>query len=427
MLGAPHEGERETARRKLEALLKRLGKTWNDLPELLRPDYQPGAVDPRDDPPNGTHPFDNPSYTPCSLIAGMIEKYVALEPHQSIAVALWIIHTHVYDRFMMTPRLVLTSPVRGCGKSTLLDVIGRLVARPEKSDNATTATIYHAAHAANTLCLDEADNLDVGATHAMRAVLNAGHRKGGCISRMMAGQPRRFNVFTPVALAAIGSLSLPLMHRSIVIHMVRHDGSRPLLRFDAGNFTDFDTVYSYVRHWVRQAKINTDPDMPPDLRNRQADNWRPLIAIADACGPEWGANAREAAIALSRGHHDEDIAIALLRDIREVFGARKMDRMMSRMIVDDLIARPDAEWSEWRGAQGDQRPHKLTTGALAMLLRPFGIRPRTIWPLRRTAGTKSGKGYFRWQFEPVWRSYCDNPGTAAQPPNIRHLTGGRVA
>src|SRR5262249_136244 len=173
MLGAPHEGERETARRKLEALLKRLGKTWNDLPELLRPDYHTGVVDPRDDPPNGTHPFDDPSYTPCSLIDGMISKYVALEPHQCIAVALWIIHTHVYDRFMMTPRLVLTSPVRGCGKSTLLDVIRCLVAKPEKSDNATAATIYHWADATKaTLLLDEADNLDLGSKAAMRAVLN---------------------------------------------------------------------------------------------------------------------------------------------------------------------------------------------------------------------------------------------------------------
>src|SRR5262249_49868233 len=167
------------------------------------------------------------------------------------------------------------------------DVIRCLVAKPEKSDNATAATIYHWADATKaTLLLDEADNLDLGSKAAMRAVLNAGHRKGGRIGRMVAGQARRFNVFTPVALAAIGGLSLPLMHRSIVIQMVRHDGSRPLRRFDTTNAADFDTVYSYTRHWVRQAKINTDPDMPPELRNRQADNWRPLISVTPACCPD---------------------------------------------------------------------------------------------------------------------------------------------
>ena len=140
-----------------------------------------------------------------------------------------------------------------------------------------------------------------------------------------------------------------------------------------------------------------------------------------------GAGKREAAIALSRGHHDEDMPITLLRDIRQVFEARGVDRLMSRTLVNDLIAMSDAEWSEWCGPRGDQRPHKLTTGSLAQLLRPFGIRPRTIWPLRRTAGTKSGKGYFRSRLEPTWRSYCDNPGTTSQPRNIRHLTRDHAA
>jgi hypothetical protein len=35
MLGSSNPQEQATARRKLEVLLKRLGKTWNDLPELL--------------------------------------------------------------------------------------------------------------------------------------------------------------------------------------------------------------------------------------------------------------------------------------------------------------------------------------------------------------------------------------------------------
>ena len=52
----------------------------------------------------------------------MLEEYVALRPHEYIAVALWALHTHVYDRFMVTPRLALRSPVADCGKTTLLDV-----------------------------------------------------------------------------------------------------------------------------------------------------------------------------------------------------------------------------------------------------------------------------------------------------------------
>jgi hypothetical protein len=423
MVGSSSQGERENARGKLEKLLKRLGKTWNDLPDLLRPGQpSPQSTDPRDAAAsNNPHPFDDPRFNPCTLINGMIEKCVALDPHQRLAVALWIVHTHLYDRFLVTPRLVLTSPVRGCGKSTLLDVIRLLVAKPEKSDNITAAVIYHHAHETKaTLLLDEADNLELGAKHAMRAVLNAGHRKGGRVNRIWHGEPHRFDVFTPVALAAIGGLSLPLMHRSVVIHMERHDGARPLHRLDAVD-NEFDVLYSYTRKWVQRTTINSDPQMPSELRNRVADNWRPLIAIADACGPEVGMKAREAAVALSRHQRDEDAAVILLHDIRQAFDARGVDRIMSRTLVDDLIAMPDAEWSEWRGPLSIQQPRKLTTGALATMLRAFRIRPRTIWPLHRTPGTKSAKGYFRSQFEQVWRSYCDEPGTSSQSHNIRWL------
>jgi hypothetical protein len=115
------------------------------------------------------------------------------------------------------------------------------------------------------------------------------------------------------------------------------------------------------------------------------------------------------------------VAVILLHDIRQAFDARGVDRIMSRTLVDDLIAMPDAEWSEWRGPLSIQQPRKLTTGALATMLRAFRISPRTIWPLHRTTGTKSAKGYSRSQFEQVWRSYCDEPGTSSQSRNIKWL------
>jgi hypothetical protein len=46
-------------------------------------------------------------------------------------------HSHVFDRFMVSPRLALTSPVNGCGKTTALAVIEQLAYRPQRMDNAT--------------------------------------------------------------------------------------------------------------------------------------------------------------------------------------------------------------------------------------------------------------------------------------------------
>jgi hypothetical protein len=51
-MGSNNSGEREAAWRKLDGLLKRLGKSWNHLPELLHDNETSAAspFDPRDDP-----------------------------------------------------------------------------------------------------------------------------------------------------------------------------------------------------------------------------------------------------------------------------------------------------------------------------------------------------------------------------------------
>jgi hypothetical protein len=422
-MGSSNKNESNSAWEKLNAVLKRLGKTWNDLAELLHDGLTASASpksDPRDSAPS-ENPFDN--YTPAQTVHGIIEKYVSLESHEYVAVTLWVLHTHVFDRFMVTPRLLLTSPVRNCGKTTLLDVAARLVARAEKTDSITAPAIMNLVHQSKrTLLLDEADNLEMQVKAVLRAVLNSGYRKGGNRTLMFMGMPQRFDVFAPIALASIGSLTLPLMSRSIVIRMRRHDGAQSLRRFDAADTTDLDIVYSHIRHWLsqRERDLNLNPDMPPELRGRQADNWRPLLSIADACGPIWADLAREAAIAFARADRDEDVAVTLLHHIREVFDASLVDRIASKLLIDRLLEH-DEIWLEYRGVHWTEQPRKLTQGALATLLKPFGIRPRKFWSPNRTNTSKSYRGYFRSDFEAAWRSYCDADGTPAQPSNIRKL------
>ena len=100
--------------------------------------------------------------------------------------------------------------------------------------------------------------------------------------------------------------------------------------------------------------------MPAQLRDRQADNWRPLIAIADAFGADWARRAREAAVSWAGQHQDEDAAVVLLGDIRDIFDGRGVDRLPSKTMVDHLNAADDALWSEWRGIHGNQQPRKLS-------------------------------------------------------------------
>jgi hypothetical protein len=116
--------------------------------------------------------------------------------------------------------------------------------------------------------------------------------------------------------------------------------------------------------------------------------------------------------------------VILLADIRTIFNRTTADRMASADLITALLDIEESGWSEYRGMRDDQQPKKLSQGEMARLLQPFGIRPRSVWPLRRASkNSKSRKGYYRWQFEDAWKRYCDEPaGTPAQGSKIRLIS-----
>jgi hypothetical protein len=424
MLGSDNAGERENARAAILKILHASRKTWNDLTELLKTGDQPDASwNVGDDraPPAGQ--AANTNVSALDLVHYLLEQYLELRPHEYIAIALWGMHTFVYDQFTVTPRLALLSPVRGCGKSTVLGLLALLTARGRKDDGITAAAIFRLVDREHcTLLLDEADNIGLDSNGILRSVLNSGHRRGGSLTRVIKDVPRRFSTFAPMAIAAIGALPLPIMHRSIVVRMER--GTRDLRRFDENDLDDVNIAYAMALVWARDVKLDHDPKLPDELRNRPADNWRPLVAIADSFGRKWGAAARKAAIEFARTHTDEDAGVTLLNDIYTIFRAHRVDRLASVALVAELIALDDSPWADWRGLCDDQQPRRLSPGELARLLAPFRIRPKSIWPPgERTRRTKSAKGYLRSQFEPAWRAYCGEGGTPSQPSKGGRLRG----
>jgi hypothetical protein len=280
-LGSRDPGDREAARQFLNDLLLRARRTWNDLVDLLLSPTAPSWADVGDP---SAPPGIDAGFPVIDLLHRVTEYYVALTPVQRVAVVLWILHAHSYDRFQITPRLALVSPVRGCGKTVLLSLVEMLAPKPERTDSITPAAIYHTIDTLHpTLLIDEVDNtgLAFASNGRLRAIFNSGHRKGGAVTLLHGGQRRRFSTFAPLALAAIGRLPLPLMHRSITIEMKRYDGSgEPLKRLPDPDTRDpaIDYIYGQLRSWAREVSLDADPTMPPELRNRQADNWRPLIA-----------------------------------------------------------------------------------------------------------------------------------------------------
>jgi hypothetical protein len=426
MLGSPNASEAENARDKLHKLLAKHSLTWNDIADILRLTDDSGHPQPRDAfsttrPSTGpsTRPSTGPAVNVLDLVLRLIELHLTLAPEQRMAKALWTLHSYVFGRYPVTPRLALLSPVRGCGKTTALILLEALSADPYRSDNVTAAAIYHVlAYREHTLLLDEGDNLGLLNNPVLRAVFNAGHRRGGAISRFTGGRSRKFPVFAPLAVAVIGMLPLPLMHRSVVINMQRHANTDTPLQELNEHDPMFAAARAEIQKWAATCTLVREPEMPPELHNRAADNWRVLIAIADDLGR--GEAARAAAVALSVNRLDEDPGVILLGDIRTVFDTLGVDRITSAALVEALLAL-DSLWHDWGGLHDDRPARKLSQSELARLLRPFDVRPRTIWPVQRHPDAKSSKGYLRDQFEAVWASYCPPAGTPAQSSKVIHL------
>ena len=130
-------------------------------------------------------------------ICKAVKRYLVLPEGGPEIVALWTVHTHAVECFAHSPRLAITSPEKGCGKTTLLDVLAELVARPLPTSNATPAAIFRIIEKVKpTLLIDEGDTF-LKDNQELRGVLNAGHRRGGQITRTVGDdhEPRGFSTW----------------------------------------------------------------------------------------------------------------------------------------------------------------------------------------------------------------------------------------
>jgi hypothetical protein len=59
-------------------------------------------------------------------LAASLKKYVVLSDAAADVIALWILHTWLVDKFIVTPRLAVTSPTKGCGKTTVLRFLNQV-------------------------------------------------------------------------------------------------------------------------------------------------------------------------------------------------------------------------------------------------------------------------------------------------------------
>jgi hypothetical protein len=330
-----------------------------------------------------------------------IRRYVVVDRHAVVAAALWCIAAHAFDAFAVFPRLFITAPEKGCGKSTMLEVVSLIVPRPLAAANITAAALFRTIEAVKpTLLLDEADSFAKD-NEELRGVLDAGHRRDGAVIRLVGDnhEPRQFSVWAPVALAAIGRLPGTIEDRSVIARMGRRRPDEAIQSLRGGRAPDLQRLARMVARWVSDHArdiARADPAMPAGIYNRAADNWHPLLAIADLASGEWPERARQAAIELSRdGGDSESERVQLLADLRELFDVEPSGVLFTKAILADLAKRDDRLWSEWKNGK------PITGRQIASLLKPLGIT--TNQTVRR--GVDHDKGYKRKDLEDAFERY----------------------
>ena len=326
-----------------------------------------------------------------------IRTHLVLTKEEGLAVALWIIHTHALSAFDISPRLSIKSPVKQCGKTTLLELLSYLVDRPVSTSNFTAASIFRQKEPV-TILADEAETY-LHKNEELRGILNSGHsRSGASALRVVDETTQRLSTFGAVAIASIGGLPDTLEDRSIQITLKRKLATEKVMPIQAAHLEDYHTLQDAIAFWAKdhidQLK-SAPPCLPDNLANREADNWRPLIAIADLCG-KWASRARNTAISMatSARKSEKSDKIVLLVDIKCVVQEWKAEHISSADLVRELAKLEGRPWSEWRGGQ------PITQNALARMLADFEIAPTVF-----RDGAKVLRGYRIEQFADAFARY----------------------
>ena len=288
-------------------------------------------------------------------IEKVFRRYIVLPQRAADALALWVLHAWTMDAGDTSPFMVLVSPTKRCGKTSVLIVLLYLTPRSELASNISASALFrYVEDVRPTLLIDEADSF-IRDNEEMRGILNSGHTKVAAYTIRNVEvngehKPRRFSTWAPKAIATIRSLADTLEDRAIVVQLQRKPKTAKVERLRKRDNGEFAILRRQAARWAADnfdKLTDPDPAIPDALNERAADNWRPLLAIADLADDDWPRRARDAACLLSgEGHNSTSVNVELLADIRAAFG--ELDVILSADLVEQLVGDPERPWAEWK-------------------------------------------------------------------------------
>lgn len=230
-----------------------------------------------------------------------------------------------------------------------------------------------------------------------------------CVGDGSNQQVQEFPSFCAVAVAGLGSLPDTILTRSVIIRMRRRARNEKVEPYrQRTNEAEGNALRKRLGEWadsVRERVQDAWPEMPPEVTDRPADVWEPLLAVADAAGGHWPARARAACLELVNAAKADDkgsIGIRLLTDLRDQV-LSGIDRLPTVAVLDRLCSLDEAPWADMSGRPLDSR-------TLAKLLGEYMTGANT--PIKaRNIKTGGGvlKGYYAADLHDAWQRYCPPP------------------
>jgi hypothetical protein len=402
-------------RRKAEA--KSLGVTAAALDEEVkrrRPkkaerDFNPHwSVEPWPEPVDGDALLDE--------IRCHFRRYVVLPEQADIALALWVLHTWVFQCFDITPYLCISSPTPRCGKTVLMTMLYWLCCRAKKTDSMSKAAIYRSVDSDKpTLVLDEV-NWILDLTDERANIINGGFERNGCAETCEGEgadiKTRQWSTYCPKAFGLIGRLTPTLMDRSIEITMRRKTAAESAERLRRRDNEDHATLRRKCKRWAQDnaAPLAMAPEIvAPGLNDRAVDCWEPLLIIAKQAGGEWPDRAMKAAEILSGEERAaEQMGVELLADCWSAFRSAGLPAITTKTLgATYLCADAERPWATWNKGKA------ISDRQIAGLLKPFHIISETVHP-NETGEKDKAKGYRLMRFEDAFRRYL--PSANASSP-----------
>jgi hypothetical protein len=348
------------------------------------------------------------------LIEAKFSEFCAFPTeHALTAAVLWTAHCWFLDVLSTTPRLLFVSPEAGSGKSNALKVMKCLTPFAVRSENATPAWVYREMEKRRllngrraTIMLDELDCVfKPGKDNAeFRKIIDAGAYLGGTVDRAMAKDTVRYDVFGPLALAGkmlAGDVPDTIRTRCITIQMQRSaKGQAPKRWYERSSPAEVTPLFVPLRRWsefVHWTAKEYRPPLPEEIWSRDADCWEPLLMVADMAGGRWPDRARAAAVAGVTGvtgvNAEPSEGIELLWEIHAIFEERKVDKIFTSDLLDELRATGLFRWTNKEPIPAAKR--------LAQILSGYGV----VRDPDQRIGRRNLKGYDRESFVAAWAAY----------------------